>query len=191
MRSLIAITASVTMLLAQVPLVPAYADTTAPAPQVATQNAAIAAAFNAYPNGGEALSKQVLGLVMSNPKLAPDVVIYMRNTPGVNRAQKLAAEHGLAAALDQLKIKAADLGVPPIVTKDYVPAVAPFWEDAWFIAAAIAAVGAAICIAVCQTSNGNGAIVINTTTHCHRPLNGRARSAPSPSLRGEGRGWGL
>ena len=112
MRSLIAITASVTMLLAQVPLVPAYADTTAPAPQVATQNAAIAAAFNAYPNGGEALSKQVLGLVMSNPKLAPDVVIYMRNTPGVNRAQKLAAEHGLAAALDQLKIKAADLGVP-------------------------------------------------------------------------------
>ena len=123
MRSLIAITASVTMLMAQVPLVPAYADTTAPAPQVATQNAAIAAAFNAYPNGGEALSKQVLGLVMSNPKLAPDVVIYMRNTPGVNRAQKLAAEHGLAAALDQLKIKAADLG-SPMVTKDYVPTVA-------------------------------------------------------------------
>ena len=161
MRSLIAVTASVAMLMAQVPLVPAYADTTAPAPQVATQNAAIAAAFNAYPNGGEALSKQVLGLVMSNPKLAPDVVIYMRNTPGVNRAQKLAAEHGLAAALDQLKIKAADLGV---VTKDYVPTVANFWEDPWFIAAAIAAVGAAICIAVCQTSGGNGAIVINTPT---------------------------
>jgi hypothetical protein len=162
MRSLIAITASVTMLLAQVPLVPAYADTTAPAPQVATQNAAIAAAFNAYPNGGAALSKQVLGLVMSNPKLAPDVVIYMRNTPGVNRAQKLAAEHGLAAALDQLKIKAADLGVP-IVTKDTVPVVAPFWEDAWFIAAALAALGAAIGIAAGQSSNGNGAIVINNT----------------------------
>jgi hypothetical protein len=168
MRSLIAITASVTMLLAQVPVVPAYADTTAPAPQVATQNAAIAAAFNAYPNGGAALSKQVLGLVMSNPKLAPDVVIYMRNTPGVNRAQKLAAERGLAAALDELKIKAADLGVP-IVTKDTVPVVAPFWEDAWFIAAAIAAVGAAICIAVCQTSGGATTIVVTNvnaaTTH--------------------------
>jgi hypothetical protein len=165
MRSLIAITASVAMLMAQVPLVPAYADTTAPAPQVATQNAAIAAAFNAYPNGGQALSKQVLGLVMSNPQLAPDVVIYMRNTPGVNRAQKLAAEHGLAAALDQLKIKAADLGVPPpIVTKDYVPTVANVWEDPWFIAAAIAAVGAAICIAVCQTNSGATTIVVNTAT---------------------------
>jgi hypothetical protein len=167
MRSLIAITASVTMLLAQVPLVPAYADTTAPAPQVATQNAAIAAAFNAYPNGGAALSKQVLGLVMSNPKLAPDVVIYMRNAPGLNRAQKLAAERGLAAALDELKIKAADLGVP--ITKDTVPVVAPFWEDAWFIAAAIAAVGAAICIAVCQTSGGASTIVVTNvsaaTTH--------------------------
>ena len=169
MRSLIAITASVTMLLAQVPLVPAYADTTAPAPQVATQNAAIAAAFNAYPNGGAALSKQVLGLVMSNPKLAPDVVIYMRNTPGVNRAQKLAAEHGLAAALDQLKIKAADLGVPPMVTKDTVPVVAPFWEDPWFIAAAIAAVGAAIGIAAGQNSSGATTIVVTNvsaaTTH--------------------------
>ena len=164
MRSLIAITASVAMLMAQVPLVPAYADTTAPAPQVAAHNSAIAAAFNAYPNGGAALSKQVLGLVMSNPKLAPDVVIYMRNTPGVNRAQKLAAEHGIAAALDQLKIKAADLGVPPIVTKDYVPTVANVWEDPWFIAMSILAVGAAVCAAVCQTSDGNGACVIITTT---------------------------
>ena len=80
MRSLIAITASVTMLLAQVPVVPAHAETTPAAPQAAVQNAAIAAAFKAYPNGGEALSKQVVGLIMSNPKLAPDLVIYMRIT---------------------------------------------------------------------------------------------------------------
>jgi len=157
MRSLIAITASVAMLMGQVPLVPAYADATAPAPQVATQNAAIAAAFSAYPRGGEALSKQVLGLIMSNPKLATELVIYMRNTPSLNRAQKLAAEHGLAAALDQLRIKAADLGVP-MVTKDHITPVEPL-EDAWFIALSILAVAAAVCIAACN-NNTNGAVVV-------------------------------
>jgi hypothetical protein len=131
---------------------------------VATQNAAIAAAFSAYPSGGEALSKQVLGLIMSNPKLAPDLVIYMRNTPSLNRAQKLAAEHGLAAALDQLKIKAADLGVPPLVTKDYVPTVANPLEDPWFIALSILAVAAAVCMAACNSNNNNGAVVVTQAT---------------------------
>jgi hypothetical protein len=111
MRSLVAMTALLAMLVEQVPIAPARADTTPPAVQVPAQDSVIAAAFKAYPNGGEALSKQVAGLIMSNPKLAPDLVIYMRNTPSLNRAQKLAAEHGLAVAADELKIKAADLGV--------------------------------------------------------------------------------
>jgi len=152
MRSLIAITASVTMLLAQVPVVPAHAETTPAAPQAAVQNAAIAAAFKAYPNGGEALSKQVVGLIMSNPKLAPDLVIYMRSAPGLNRAQKLAAEQGLATAADQLRIKAADMRV---ITKDTVPPVVE--DDAWLIALGILAVAAAICIAACSTNNTQAA----------------------------------
>jgi hypothetical protein len=162
MRSLIAISASIALLAGQLPPLPAHAETTPPAPQVAVQNAAIAAAFNAYPAGGEALSRQLSGLILSNPKLAPDVVIYLRNTPGLNRAQKLAAEHALASALEQLKIKAADLGV---VTKDGIVA-APLLEDPWWIAAAILAVGAAVCIAVCRTG-GSETIVVQQTGTIH------------------------
>src|SRR5262249_51217811 len=162
MRSLIAISASIALLAGQLPPLPAHAETTPPAPQVAVQNAAVAAAFNAYPAGGEALSRQLSGLILSNPKLAPDVVIYMRNTPGLNRAQKLAAEHALASALEQLKIKAADLGVP-LVTKEGIVAPA---EDAWWIAAAILAVGAAVCIAICRTG-GSETIVVQQTSTIH------------------------
>src|SRR5262249_54735829 len=100
MRSLIAITASVAMLLAQTPVAPVSAETTPPAPQVASQNSVFAEAFKAFPNGGDGLSKRLADIILANRKLAPDLVIYMRNAPGLNRAQKLAAEHGLAAAAD-------------------------------------------------------------------------------------------
>jgi hypothetical protein len=153
MRSLIAIAASVAMLVAQMPLVPAQAETAPPAPKVVSENSVIAQAFKAYPNGGDRLSKQIAGLITTNPKLAPDLVIYMRNAAGLNRAQKLAAEQGLAAAADQLRIKAADLGVP--VYKGPPPVV----EDPWLIALAILAVGAAICIAACDNNNNNGPVI--------------------------------
>jgi hypothetical protein len=151
MRSLIAITASVAMLMAQVPLVPARAETSPPAPQVVSENSVIAQAFKAYPNGGDALSKNITGLILSNPKLAPDLVIYMRNSQVLNRAQKLAAEQGLAAAADRLGIKAADM---PIVTKDTV--IAPPPDDSlWLLALGLLAVAAAVCMAdsPCQSSN--------------------------------------
>jgi len=164
MRSLIAITASVAMLAAQVPALPAYAESAPAVPQAtAAQTAAVAAVFKAYPNGGDPLSKQVVGLIMSNPKLAPEFVIYMRNAATLNRAQKLAAEHGLAAALEQLKVKAADLGVRPLVTKDGI--VAEPLEDAWFVALSILAVAAAVCIAACRENNNNNVVVIQASTH--------------------------
>ena len=163
MRAYIAIIASGAMLLGQLPAVPAYAGTTPPAPQVATQNAAIAAVFKAYPNGGDALSKQVVGLIMSNPKLAPEIVTYMRDTQTLNRAQKLAAEQGLAAALNQLEVRAADLGVP-MVTKGPLPPAAPL-EDPWFIALSILAVAAATCIAACRTDNNTVVVSPPPTTH--------------------------
>src|SRR3954462_6884394 len=103
MRSLVAMTTLLAMLVVQAPIAAARADTTPPAAQAPAQNSVIAAAFKPHPNGGEALSKQVAGLIISNPKLAPELVIYMRNTPGLNRAQKLAAEQGLAVAADELK----------------------------------------------------------------------------------------
>src|SRR5260370_13938795 len=59
MRPLIAIAASVAMLVAQIPLVPARADTAPPAPQVVSNNSVIAQTFKAFPNGGGALSKDI------------------------------------------------------------------------------------------------------------------------------------
>jgi hypothetical protein len=150
------------MLLTQVPLAPAYADA---APQAASQNIAIAAMFKAYPNGGDALSKQVVGLIMSNPKLAPEIVMYVRNTPTLNRAQKLAAEQGLAAALNQLEVKAADMGVPMVTKGPITPP--PVYEDPWFIALSILAVAAATCIAACRWESNAAGIIVPpvATTH--------------------------
>ena len=152
MRSLIAITASVAMLMAQVPLAPARAETAPPLPQVVNENSVIAQTFKAYPNGGDGLSKNITGLILSNPKLAPDLVIYMRNAQGLNRAQKLAAEQALATAADQLRIKAAEVNVPPLVTKEGI--VAPPDDSLWLVALGILAAAAAACIAACNTPSG-------------------------------------
>jgi len=146
MRSLIAISASVAMLVAQAPVVPARAETAPPASQVVSENSAIAQTFKAFPTGGDALSKRFKDLIIANPKVAPDLVIYMRNSPQLNRAQKVAAEHGLAAALDALRMKAADLGVP-VYKAPPAPVVE---EDWWLVALGILGVAAAICIAACQ-----------------------------------------
>ena len=140
MRSLIAVTTSVAMLLGQMPLVPAFAQSAPPAPQAAAQYPIIAETFRGHPNGGDPLSTRIANLIIANPKLAPEFVTYMQNTEGLSRAQKLAAEHGLAAAADWFGIKAADVAVPPL-TKDTIVA-APVC-DWWCVALAILAIGAA------------------------------------------------
>jgi len=155
MRSLIAVTASVAMLVAQVPLAPAFGQSAPPAPQATSQYPIVAATFNAYPKGGDPLSKRIANLIVANPKLAPEFVIHMRNADGLSREQKLAAEQGLAAAADRLGIKGADLGVP--LTKDTV--LAPSLDDPWFIALAILAVGAAAGIAVGASQNNNNGVI--------------------------------
>lgn len=86
MRSLIAITAAVAMVVAQVPLVPAFAQSASPASQTATQNPVIAAAFKAFPSGGEPLSMRIADIITANPKLAADLVVYIRNGRGLSRA---------------------------------------------------------------------------------------------------------
>src|SRR6266496_4362091 len=100
MRCLVAVAASVAMLVAQVPSMPAFAQSAPPAPQATTQSSVFSAAFKAFPSGGEPLSMRIADLITANPKLATELVIYMRSAQGLSRAQMVAAEQGLAAAAD-------------------------------------------------------------------------------------------
>jgi hypothetical protein len=150
MRSMIAVVSSVALVVAQIPPTPAFAQS-AVSPQQVLQSArlnpaqagaynpAIAEAFLAFPKGGELLSKRIADLIVKDPKVALDLVKYVRETPGLNSAQKLAAERGLAAALDRLGIKAADMPVK---------APAPVAEENWdWLLAALLLGGLIGCIA--------------------------------------------
>ena len=155
MRSVIAITSAMSIILAQVPTT-GFAQSAAPLAQPvaltspaetqpAQVDAAIEKAFKAFPNGGDGLVKRISNLVVKNPKLATDVLKYVQTAPGVTYGQKTAAEHGLAAALERLGINAADMPVkalpPQAVGPDYT----------WLAAlAAAVVVGGIVCIAVCN-----------------------------------------
>jgi len=114
MRSLIVVTTAAALVMAGIPTMPSYGQSAAtPARAGAvTPNPAVVALFKAFPQGGEELSKRIADLVVSNRKLAPELANYVVKTPGLSKAQKIAAERGLAAALERLGINAADLGVP-------------------------------------------------------------------------------
>ena len=153
MRSIIAIASAVSMMLAQVPTT-GFADTagsppvprpvTLSPPQTEAQNAVLAKAFKAFPNGGDALSKRISDLVAGNPKLATDLVKYVRTVPGVTYGQKIAAERGLASALERLGIKAADM---PVKAVPMQPA-AEVYDYTWLAAlAAAAAIAGIVCVA--------------------------------------------
>ena len=71
----------------------------------------IVEAFTAFPQGGDQLRKRIADIITKEPKLASGLVRYVQTTPGLNKEQKLAAEGGLADALNRLGIKAADLPV--------------------------------------------------------------------------------
>jgi hypothetical protein len=149
MRSIITITSTVAMMLAQVPTT-GFAQSAAPAqlvalssaPQTAAQNAAIDKAFKAFPSGGDALVKRISDLITRNPKLAPELVKYVQTAPSLTYGQKMAAERGLAAALERMGVNAADMPVKA------PPPMAPVAYDyTWLIAlAALAVVGGIICV---------------------------------------------
>ena len=158
MRSVVAITSAMSLILAQVPTT-GFAQSAAPLAQpvaltspAETQpaqaealNPAIEKAFKAFPNGGDGLVKRISNLVVKNPKLATDVLKYVQTTPGVTYGQKTAAEHGLAAALERLGINAADMAVKA------PPPQAAVYDYAWLAALAAAiVVGGIVCIAVCE-----------------------------------------
>jgi hypothetical protein len=152
MRSIISITSAVSLMLAQVPTT-GFAQTAASPqvpqpvtwspPRTEAQNAVIAEAFKAFPNGGDALVKRISDLIAGNPKLASDLVRYVRTVPGVTYGQKIAAERGLAAALERLGIVAADMPV-----KAAPMGVPVAYDYTWLAALAAAAViGGIVCVA--------------------------------------------
>ena len=169
MRSVIAITSAVSMMLAQMPTT-GFAQTAASPqvpqpvtwspPQIEAQNAVLAKAFKAFPNGGDALSKRISDLVAGNPKLATDLVKYVRTVPGVTYGQKIAAERGLAAALERLGIKAADM---PVKAPPMLPPQAEVYDYTWLAALAAAAVVAGIvCVAgACRHDHNIAPISVN------------------------------
>jgi hypothetical protein len=151
MRSVIAVVSAVAMLVAQMP--PGFAQSAVSAPvqpaawtqvQDATVDAAIVDAFKAFPKGGDLLSKRIADIIVKNPKLAVGMVKHVQTAPDLTKDQKLAAERGLAAALNRLGIKAADMPVkapPPPVEQaafDYAPLLA------------LLVIAGLICLGVCR-----------------------------------------
>jgi hypothetical protein len=118
--------------------------------------AAIVDAFKAFPKGGDQLSKRLEDMIVAEPKLAPDLAKYVQTTPDLNKEQKQAALRGLAAALNRLGIKAAEL---PVYTKEAPPPVVapPVGYDPGALLALAALVGAGVLLAT-GSSNGQGFI---------------------------------
>lgn len=152
MRSAIAVVSAASLIVAQVPAV-GFAQTAAPlqpvtlGPAQTAQNPVIAEAFKAFPNGGDAFSKRIADLIVGDPKLATDVLRFVKTGPGVTYGQKIAAERGLAAALDRMGVKAADMPVKA----PRAPVEEPY-DYTWLAALAAAALIAGIvCAAECPS----------------------------------------
>jgi hypothetical protein len=150
MRSVIAVVSAVAMLVAQMP--PGFAQSPVSAPvqpaawtqvQDATVDAAIVDAFKAFPKGGDLLSKRIADIIVKNPKIAVGMVKYVQTTPDLSKDQKLAAERGLAAALNRLGIKAADMPV-----KAAPPPVAEVYDYSFLLG--LLAIAGIICLGLCR-----------------------------------------
>ena len=156
----ISIICSVAMLVAQMPSGFAQNAVSTPAQPVALGPAqdvtppAIVAAFKAFPKGGDQLSKRIEDIIVAEPKLAPDLAKYVQTAPDLNKDQKQAALRGLAAALNRLGIKAAEL---PVYTKEAPPPVVPAYAEVPpFVPFLALAALAGICAVAC-VGHGNAA----------------------------------
>jgi len=151
----ISVVCSVAMLVAQMPVgfaqnavsTPPSQAAFSPAPEDVTPSPAILDAFKAFPKGGDLLSKRIEDFIVTDPKLAPGLAKYVQTAPDLNKEQKQAALRGLAAALNRLGIKAAEL---PLPTKE-APYVAPppeVYPGAALLA--LLALGGLICVLACH-----------------------------------------
>jgi hypothetical protein len=158
MRSSIAVVSAVAMLTAQMSAAVAQNAVSTPAQPVAfspvkdaTIRPAIVDAFDAFPKGGDLLSKRIAEIIVKDPKLAVGLVKYIQTTPGLSRDQKLAAEQGLADALNRLGIRAADM---PVKAPPPPAAAAEAYDASWLLA--LAAIAGIICLGVCPQHHHEG-----------------------------------
>jgi len=163
MRSLIVVTTAAALVMAGIPTMPSYGQSAVkPArADAATPSPTIVGLFKAFPQGGEELSKRIADFIVSNRKLAPELANYVVHTSTLSKAQKIAAERGLAAAMERLGINAADLPAPVYKAPAPAPVVEefnPWW--ALLIAAIIA--GGIICALECPSK---GEQVVSVTRH--------------------------
>ena len=83
------------------------------------------------PDGGDDLTSRIADLLVQNPKIAVDLANYVQTDPSITRAQRKAAEKGIALAMDRLGIKGQE-----------VPGDNWWGDDSWiWIAALLAAAG--------------------------------------------------
>jgi hypothetical protein len=148
----------VAMLVAQIPHGFAQNAASPPPSQAAfspaedvTPSPVILDAFKAFPKGGDQLSKRIEDLIVADPKLAPGLAKYMQTAQDLNNEQKRAAFRGLAAALNRLGIKAAEL---PVYTKEAPPPV-PYAEGPPLVAilGTIVGLGVFACVLACREDN--------------------------------------
>jgi hypothetical protein len=159
LRGSISLVGGLAMLVAQMPAgfaqnavsIPAQPVAVAPA-QAATPGLAILDAFKAFPKGGDLLSKRIEDTIVTDPKSAPDVAKYVQTAPDLNKDQKLAALRGLAAALNRLGIKAADMPVagPMAAAPPADPGVSPL-----LLLLGLGATAGIVCAAMCDRSTDN------------------------------------
>lgn len=157
----VSVVCSVAMLVAQVPpgfaqsavSTPAQPAAFAPAQDV-TPSPAIVDAFNAFPKGGDLLSKRLEEIIVADPKLAPGLAKYVQTAPDLNKEQKQAAFRGLAAALNRLGIKAAELPLPPAGESPYV---GPPPGDPGAALLALVGLGVFACVLGCRQEEGAAA----------------------------------
>ena len=153
MRSMVATVCAAALLLAQVPVTPVFAQGLATAEtQQTAVNPAIVEAFKAFPQGGAGLSSRLSDLIVANRKLAPEMARYVQTAPGLSYAQKIAAEHGLASALDRMGIKAQGAtarceGSSMVTTPD-----GSCFDGKWLLYAALIAGG--VVFGTCMAQSG-------------------------------------
>ena len=167
LRGSISLIGSLAILMAQMPAgfaqnavsIPAQPVAVAPA-QEAAPGLAILGAFKAFPKGGDLLSKRIEDIIVTDPKLAPDVAKYVQTAPDLNKDQKLAALRGLAAALNRLGIRAADMPVagPMAAAPPVDPGVSPL-----LLLLGLGATAGIVCAAICDRDPDNRGIVSATS----------------------------
>jgi hypothetical protein len=154
------VVSGVAMLMAQMPAgfaqnavsAPARPAAYSPAEDVAPSSA-ILDAFKAFPQGGDLLSKRIEDIIVTEPKLAPGLAKHVQTAPDLNKEQKLAALRGLAAALNRLGIKAAELPVYKEAAAPPPPPPAEVGVSPLLLLLGLGATAGIVCAALCNSGN--------------------------------------